>query len=337
MKAYQVTPGEGLAGLKAVERAARAPAAGEVVVGVRAVSLNYRDTIIPKFNYAGEAKPLVPCSDGAGEVLAVGSAVKRFKKGDRVAGIFFQGWLDGPIGPAETTAALGGGVDGMLAQQVHLDENGLVAVPHSYTYAEAACLPCAAVTAWNALFVEGGIRPGDTVLLQGTGGVSIWALQLAKAAGMRVILTSSSDDKLKRVRDLGADDTINYKATPEWQNEALKLTGGRGVDLVLEVGGADTLKRSVMATRYGGTVAVIGGVSGFAGPFELMPLLMGAKTMKGIYVGSRKMFEDLNRFVTAQKIKPVVDRAFPFEQARAAYDRLEAARHFGKVVIEVPA
>jgi NADPH:quinone reductase-like Zn-dependent oxidoreductase len=337
MKKYQVTPGEGLAGLKQSPYAVRAAGAHEVVVGIRAVSLNFRDLIIPKFNYAGEAKPLVPCSDGAGEVLSVGPGVKRFKAGDRVAGIFFQTWIDGPVGPEETAAALGGGVDGVLAQQVVLNENGLVPVPPTYTYAEAACLPCAGVTAWNALFVEGGIKPGDTVLLQGTGGVSIWALQLAKAAGMRVILTSSSDDKLARVRQFGADDTINYKATPEWQNEALKLTGGRGVDLVLEVGGADTLKRSLVATRYGGTVAVIGGLSGFAGPFEVMPLLMGAKTMKGIYVGSRKMFEDLNRFVAAQKIKPVVDRAFGFEQARAAYDHLEAARHFGKVVIEVPA
>jgi NADPH:quinone reductase-like Zn-dependent oxidoreductase len=337
MKSYQVTPGEGLAGLKLGERAIRAPAANEVVVGVRAVSLNFRDLIIPKFNYAGEAKPLVPCSDGAGEVVAVGSGVKRFKAGDRVAGIFFQTWIDGPIGVSETASALGGGVDGMLAQQVVLNEAGLVPVPASYTYTEAACLPCAGVTAWNALFVEGGLKPGNTVLLQGTGGVSIWALQLAKAAGMRVILTSSSDDKLKRVREMGADDTINYKTTPEWQNEALKLTGGKGVDLVLEVGGADTLRRSLIATRFGGTVAVIGGLSGFAGPFEVIQLLMGAKVMKGIYVGSRRMFEDLNSFVVAQKIKPVVDRAFGFDQARAAYDHLEAARHFGKVVIEVPA
>lgn len=337
MKAYQVTPGEGIPSLKQIERPVRAPGPHEVQVGVRAVSLNYRDTIIPKFNYFGEARPLVPCSDGAGEVLAVGAAVKRFKPGDRVAGTFFQDWMDGPVTLAETMTALGGGVDGMLAQQVVLNENGLVPVPQAYTYAEAACLPCAAVTAWNALFVEGGIRPGDTVVVLGTGGVSVWGLQLAKAAGMRVIATSSSDDKLKRLRELGADETINYKTTPDWHGAVIKATGRRGADLVLEVGGADTLGKSVAATRYGGVIAVIGGVSGFATQFEVAPLLLGAKSMKGIYVGSRKMFEDLNRFVTAQKIKPVVDQVFGFEQAPAAYAHLEAARHFGKIVIEVSA
>jgi NADPH:quinone reductase-like Zn-dependent oxidoreductase len=222
-----------------------------------------------------------------------------------------------------------------LAEEVVLHEDALVTIPAHLTYIEAATLPCAGVTAWNSLFVEGGLRAGDSVLLLGTGGVSIWALQLAKAAGLRAIITSSSNKKLERARDLGAAATINYKTTSEWQKEVLQLTDGLGVDLVLEVGGQGTLTRSIASTRMGGTVAIIGGVSGFGGEFNPLALIGGAKRLSGIFVGSRSMFEDLNRFLTVAEIHPVIDRVFPFQQAHDAYTYLKRAGHFGKVVIEV--
>jgi NADPH:quinone reductase-like Zn-dependent oxidoreductase len=223
----------------------------------------------------------------------------------------------------------------MLAEEVVLHEEALVAIPAHLSYAEAATLPCAAVTAWNALFVEGGLRAGDSVLLLGTGGVSISALQLAKAAGLQTIITSSSDAKLERARALGAAATINYRTMPEWQDEVLRLTDGRGVDLVLEVGGQGTLTRSIASTRMGGTVAIIGGVSGFGGELNPFALIGGAKRLVGIFVGSRSMLEDLNRFLGITGVHPVVDRAFPLHQAREAYTYLKKGEHFGKVVIEV--
>ncbi len=223
----------------------------------------------------------------------------------------------------------------MLAEEVVLDEDSLVAISDQLGYAEAATLPCAGVAAWNALFVEGQLKAGDSVLLLGTDGVSVWALQLAKASGIRAIVTSSSDEKLRRARSLGAAETINYRSVPEWQNQVLNLTDGRGVDLVLEVGGQGTLKRSIASTRMGGTVAIIGGVSGFGGDLEPFALIGGAKRLSGIFVGSRSMLEDLDRFVIARDIHPVVDRRFPFALAAGAYAHLKQADHFGKVVIEM--
>lgn len=337
MQAYQIKAGQQIAGLEQVQRSISAPAAHQVQVRVHAVSLNYRDLMIADGKYlsTGDAS-VIPCSDGAGEIVAVGAQVTRFRVGDRVAAAFFPEWLHGAPTLQNTANALGGSVDGMLAEHVVLHEEALVAMPAHLGYVEAATLPCAGVTAWNALFVEGGLRAGDSVLLLGTGGVSIWALQLAKAAGLRTVITSSSDEKLDRACGLGASATINYRTTPEWQDEVLRLTDGRGVDLVLEVGGQGTLTRSIASARMGGTAAIIGGVSGF-GLGELNPfaLIGGAKRLCGVLVGSRDMFEDLNRFVSANEIHPVVDRVFPFQQAREAYSYLKGAGHFGKVVIEV--
>jgi NADPH:quinone reductase-like Zn-dependent oxidoreductase len=336
MLAYQISAGQQIAGLKQVQRGISAPAAHQVHVRIHAVSLNYRDLMIADGKYlsTGDA-PVIPCSDGAGEVVAVGAQVTRFRVGDRVAASFFPDWVHGAPTAQYAAAALGGAVDGMLAEEVLVHEEALVAVPAHLTYAEAAAIPCAGVTAWNALFVAGDLRPGDSVLLLGTGGVSIWGLQLAKAAGLRTIITSSSDEKLGRARGLGASATINYKATPEWQDEVLRLTDGRGVDLVLEVGGQGTLARSIASARMGGTVAIIGGVSGFGGELNPFALIGGAKRLSGIFVGSRSMFEDLNRLLSVAGIHPVVDRIFPFNQAGEAFTHLKSAAHFGKVVIEV--
>jgi NADPH:quinone reductase-like Zn-dependent oxidoreductase len=336
MQAYQIKAGQQIAGLERVERRSVAPQGHEVQLRMRAVSLNYRDLMIADGKYLGTGDAsVIPCSDGAGEVIAIGAQVTRFAVGDRVAASFFPHWIHGAPTPQNTAGSLGGSVDGMLAEEVTLGEEALVAIPAHLDYAQAATLPCAAVTAWNALFVTGGLRAGDSVLLLGTGGVSIWALQLARAAGLRTIITSSSDEKLRRARELGASATINYRTTPEWQDEVLRLTDGRGVDLVLEVGGQGTLTRSIASTRMGGTLAIIGGVSGFAGETSPFALIGGAKRLAGIFVGSREMFEDLNRFLSVTGIIPVVDRVFPFAQAREAYSQLAAAGHFGKLVIAV--
>ena len=308
----------------------------DVRLRVHAVSLNYRDLMVADGKYLGtHDAPLIPCSDGAGEVIKVGSQVTRVRVGERVAASFFPNWIRGTPTPQTTAAALGGSVNGMLAEEVVAHEEALVKIPAHLSYAEAATLPCAAVTAWNSLFVTGGLKPGDSVLLLGTGGVSMWALQLAKAAGLRAIITSSSDEKLVRARSLGAPATINYKTTPEWQDKVLRLTDGQGVDLVLEVGGQGTLTRSISCARMGGTIAIIGGVSGFGGELNPFALIGGSKRLSGIFVGSRSMFEDLNKFLNVTGIHPVIDRVFPFEQAAAAYKYLESASHFGKVVIAV--
>lgn len=337
MRAYHLKPGGGVAGLERVDTPARKPGPREVRVRVRAVSLNYRDLTVARGGYPGTGdKPIVPCSDGAGEVVAVGKDVTRFRPGERVAAAFFPNWVEGELAPTKLAGALGGGGDGMLAEEVVAGEEGLAAVPAHLDFAEAATLPCAGVTAWNALFLAGRAKPGDTVLLLGTGGVSIWGLQLAKAAGLRVVITSSSDEKLERARRLGADATVNYRATPEWQDAVARATAGRGAQVVLEVGGEDTLPRSLAAAGANGTVVVIGGVSGF-GAAKIGPrtLLAGAKRMAGIFVGSRAMLEDLCHFVETAEIHPVVDRAFDFKEAPDAYKYLESGKHFGKVVIKV--
>lgn len=336
MQAYQIQAGQKIAGLERIQRASKALTPNQVRVRMHAVSLNYRDLMIADGTYLSTGdSAVVPGSDGAGEVIEVGAAVTRFGVGDRVAASFFPDWINGAPTPQNTHRALGAVMDGMLAEEVVLHEEAWVAIPPHLDYIQAATIPCAGVTAWNSLFVEGGLKAGDSVLLLGTGGVSIWALQLAKAAGLRTIVTSSSDDKLERARALGASATINYRNTPEWQDEVLQRSGGAGVDLVLEVGGQGTLARSIRSTKMGGTIAIIGGVSGFGGELEPFALIGGAKRLAGIFVGSRSMFEDLNRFLEVAAIRPVVDRVFPFEQAREAYSYLERAGHFGKVVIEV--
>jgi NADPH:quinone reductase-like Zn-dependent oxidoreductase len=323
-------------GLEAFEAETPPLSAHDVRLRVHAVSLNYRDLMVARGTYpVSKEHNIVPCSDGAGEVIAVGSAVSKFKIGDRVAATFFPSWTEGAVAPEKTAGSLGGSIPGMLSEEVVLPETALVHIPDHLDFAEAAALPCTGVTAWNALFVSGRLQPGSTVLLLGTCGVSIMALQLAKAAGLRAIITSSDNTKLERAQELGADATINYKDKPEWQNEVLALTDGRGVDLVLEVGGTGTAARSVTATRMGGTIAIIGGVSGFSGGIDLTALLFGAKQAHGIFVGSRAMFEDLNRFVDVNRIHPVVDRVFAFDQAKEAFSYLDGGHHFGKVVINV--
>ena len=337
MRAYQILPGDNIDGLQCVDLTQRELAIGEVRIRVHAVSLNYRDLMVASGNYLVNVdNPIVPCSDGAGEVLAVGHGVSRLQVGDRVAASFFPYWQDGRTSPAKIRHSLGGDIDGMLAEEVVLHEDALVKIPPQLSYEQAATMPCAGVTAWNAIFESSNaVKPGDTVLLLGTGGVSVLGLQLAKAAGLRTIITSSSDEKLQRARELGAHHTINYRTTPEWQEEVLRFTHGAGADVVLEVGGQGTVNRSVASCAMGGSVAIIGGVSGFGGEVNPATLLAGAKRMVGIFVGSRAMLEQVMRFAATSDIKPVVDRVFNFDQAREAYRTMESGSHFGKVVISV--
>ena len=339
MRAYQILPGDGIDALRCVDFPHRELGNGEVRVRVHAVSLNYRDLMVASGNYLVTVDdPIIPCSDGAGEVVATGPGVTRVQPGDRVAASFFPYWHDGPTGPDKVRHALGGDIDGMLAEEVVLDEDALVKLPDGMSFTAAATLPCAAVTAWNAIFESSHrTRPGDTVLLLGTGGVSILGLQLARAAGLNTIVTSSSDAKLARATELGATHTINYGTTPEWQEEVLRATGGTGAQVVLEVGGQGTVNRSIASAAMGGTIAVIGGVSGFGGEVNPATLLATAKRLVGIYVGSRTMLEQVARFAASTGIDPIVDRVFPFDEVREAYRYMASGSHFGKVVIAVTA
>jgi len=332
MKTWRVAAGSGIEGLKSQPESPAAPGPASVRVRLRAATLNYRDLMVLKGFYPVSTKePLVPGSDGAGEVIETGASVTRFKVGDRVTTCFFPDWVEGRMSLPKIATALGAGGAGTLAEEVVLDERSLVATPAHLDHAQGAALTCAGVTAWNALFETGGLKPGQTVLLLGTGGVSIWALQLARAAGARVIITSSSDAKLERARSLGANETINYTRHPEWSGEVRRLTGGEGVDLVLEVGGEKTAQQSLASVRMQGAVIVIGGVSGFGGAIAPRALISSATRMQGVYVGSRQMHEDLARFVAGAKIVPVVDKVFAFGEAPEAYRHFEAGRHFGKV------
>ncbi|MGO9265861.1 MAG: zinc-dependent alcohol dehydrogenase family protein [Candidatus Binataceae bacterium] len=335
MKLYEITEPKGIDSLKLTERPTPKPGPGEVLVRVRATSLNYRDLALIKGGLARMMKrPLIPVSDGAGDVVETGPGATTLKKGDRVAAIFTQCWLAGPPTAGMYSTSLGGGIDGMLAEYVVLREDGFVRIPDYLTYEEAASLPCAAVTSWNALVTEGHLKPGDSVLVMGTGGVSIFALQFAKMYGARVIATSSSDAKLKRLKELGASDVINYKTTPEWDKAVLELTGGLGVDHVVEIGGAGTLPRSINAVKTGGIVSLIGILSG-AGQIDPMTLLFKNARIQGILVGSREMFEGMNRAMAINQVHPVIDKVFPFNQAREAYRHLESGTHFGKVCIAI--
>ena len=313
----------------------RAPAANEVIVRVRATSLNRRDIMIMRGFYpVGPRETLVPLSDGAGEVVAVGTAAKRFKVGDRVAAIFFQNWLEGRPTTNTAATAMGGAIDGMLAEYVTLSEEGLVSLPTGMSFEEGATLPCAAVTAWNGLVTRGNMLAGDHVLLQGTGGVSIFGLQFAAAAGAKAIITSSSDSKLERARKLGAVAAINYKSQSEWAPLVRAATGGAGVHHVLEVGGAGTLKQSLDSLAPGGHIAIIGGLAGFGGEISAVALIGRSASVSGIFVGSRRQFEDMNAFITRHAIKPVIDRQFEFRDAEAAFAYMDSGSHFGKIVIQ---
>jgi NADPH:quinone reductase-like Zn-dependent oxidoreductase len=333
MRAWQISS-FGVDSLEFVERPTPTPGPGEVLVGVRAISLNYRDLLIIKGLYNPKLKlPRIPCSDGAGEVVAVGEGVTAWKPGDRVMGIFMQNWLDGPLTRARSRGALGGDIDGVLADYVVLKEAGLVRVPEHLSFQEAATLPCAAVTAWNAL-AAGDLKPGGTVLIQGTGGVSIFALQLARLRGARVLGVSSNYEKLQRANAMGLDAGLNYRDNPEWDRWALDQTGGEGVDLVVEVGGEGTLPRSLKAVRMGGTIAQVGVLSSAATPLQISPILHKMIRIHGIYVGSRRDFVELNRAVSLGVLRPVGEE-FHWTQAREVLARMEEGSHFGKLVLTV--
>jgi NADPH:quinone reductase-like Zn-dependent oxidoreductase len=333
MRAWQVSA-FGIDSLEFVERPTPAPGPGEVLVGVRAVSLNYRDLMVVKGFYNPKMKlPRIPCSDGAGEVVAVGADVTLWKPGDRVAGIFMQNWFDGPLTASKARGALGGDVDGMLTDFIVLKEPGLVAIPDHLSFQEAATLPCAAVTAWNSL-ATGELKPGSTVLIQGTGGVSIFALQFARLRGARVLGISSSYEKLERASTMGLDAGLNYRDNPDWDRWALDQTGGEGVDLVVEVGGAGTLPRSLRAIRPGGTVAQVGVLTQSADPFPIPLILHKTARIHGIYVGSRRDFVEMNRAIALAELRPVGEE-FDWRQAREALERMEEASHFGKLVLTV--
>jgi NADPH:quinone reductase-like Zn-dependent oxidoreductase len=334
MKTWRVAAGSRIEGLALVDENPVRPGSGQVRVKLRAATLNFRDLLIVNGPYpVSTTAPLVPGSDGAGEVLETGSGVTRFKAGDRVTTCFFPNWIDGRMTRAGIAGALGGGEAGTFAEEIVLHESALVQSPAKLDFAQAASLTCAGTTAWHALFEAGRLRPGQTVVLLGTGGVSIWALQLAKAAGARVIITSSSDEKLARARALGADAGINYTQVPEWGAEVRKLTGGEGADLVLEVGGEKTIAQSLASVRMQGAVIVIGGVSGLGGTMVPRQLVGVATRMQGVYVGSRQMHEDLVRFVEVAGIKPVVDKVFAGTEAPEAFRHMQAGRHFGKVAL----
>lgn len=336
MRCYEIQQ-FGLDGLKLTERPDPKPGPGEALVRVKAVSLNYRDLMMTLGSYNPKQKlPLIPCSDGAGEVVEVGAGVTRVKPGDRVMNCFSQTWLSGLASKERNAGTMGGPLDGMLTELRVLSAEGLVHTPTHLTDEEASTLPCAGITAWHALFESGGLKAGETVLLQGTGGVSIFGLQFAKLAGARIIATSSLDEKLVRAQSLGAHELINYKTNPDWDKTAKQLTGGVGVDHIIEVGGAATLMRSFRAIRVGGHIAVIGVVSGAASAeISVVPILMQGLRIHGVFIGSRDMFEAMNRAISLAAMRPVVDRVFAFEEARQAFLHMQSAAHFGKIVIRL--
>jgi NADPH:quinone reductase-like Zn-dependent oxidoreductase len=338
MRSYIIEKGAtDLSALKLVDRPKPTPGPGEVLIRVRACSLNYRDQAVPLGRYFGGVlkEAITPLSDGAGEVEAVGEGVTRFKAGDRVTSVFFQNWVDGPPNPNAGPALGAAGANGMLSEYVTLPERGVVPMAQSLSFEEAATLPCAGATAWNAL-MEGprSVRPGESVLILGTGGVSLIALMIARAAGARVIATSSSDEKLARVKALGAVHGINYKTTPEWGPEAARLAGG-GVDHVVEVGGAGTLAQSMQAVGFNGEVALIGVLTQGGGDTFPHAIMLKGASIRGIFVGSRRMAERLNALIDTVGAKPVIDKVFPFEQAADAYRYQSSGALFGKVVIAV--
>jgi len=334
MKAFEIRDAFGLDNLTLTELPEPTPGYGQVLLKVRSVSLNYRDLLLVKGLYNPKLPlPLIPFSDGAGDIVAVGEGVTRVKTGDRVAGIFMQSWLAGELTSDQARSALGGERSGMLAEYVVLDQEGVVHVPGHLSYEEAAALPCAGVTAWHAT-IEQGLRPGEDVLLLGTGGVSIFALQFARLAGARVIITSSSDEKLQRAKELGAAEGVNYKSVPEWGDRVKKMTSG-GVDLVVEVGGAGTLPQSLRAVRTGGQISLIGVLSGTEKKVNPLPAVMNKVKIQGIFVGSREMFESMNRAISVNRIHPTIDRVFPFEEAKKALRYMEEGRHFGKICIKI--
>ncbi len=336
MNLFQIQGGFGIDHLKETQLPVPSPGPGQVLVQVAAASLNYRDLMTVKGQYnPKQPLPLVPLSDGAGTVRAVGPGVTRAKEGDRVMGIFAQRWLAGEPSAEARSSTLGGPSDGMLSEWICLDQQGVVMTPPHLSDEEAATLPCAAVTAWNALIAKGHVKAGDTVLLEGTGGVSIFALQFAKLSGARTILTSSSDEKLERARSLGADMTVNYKTDPDWSKRVKELTAGQGANHIIEVGGAGTLAASLGCVALGGTISAIGVLSGMAAQVDVRSIFMKGARVQGIFVGPRDTFEAMNRAIALHQLRPVVGRVFPFSEAPEALRYLESGAHFGKVVIRM--
>lgn len=332
MQAYQIVSEGGIDALALNNIDMPRPGPHEVLIRINASSINYRDlSTVEQPAPRGIPYPRIPNSDGAGEVVEIGEGVTRLQPGDRVCGIFFQDWIDGELTEAHTRNMLGGTAEGMLAEYRVLPEAGVVATPAHLSDVEAATLPCAALTAWNSLVEFGRVTAGSTVLLLGTGGVSVFAQQFCNVLGARTIVTSSSDDKLARIRELGAWQTVNYRTTPEWDSAVMELTQGRGVDHTVEVGGAGTLQRSMNATRFGGSIGIIGILTG--GEVDPLAILRRSLTLSGIYVGSRRMFESMNRAIDAHELRPVIDAQYAFGDARAAYHAMRAAGHFGKLVI----
>jgi NADPH:quinone reductase-like Zn-dependent oxidoreductase len=336
MQVYEVQKAFGLENLVLAERPDPEPGPGQVVVRIAAVSLNYRDLLMVQGKYnPRQPLPLVPLSDGAGRVAAVGEGVLRVKAGDRVAVTFFARWLAGRPSKEILRDSRGGPLDGTLAQSVLVSEDEVVRVPDPLTDEEAATLPCAALTAWSALVEEGGLLPGQSVLVQGTGGVSVFALQFARMLGAEVVATSSSDEKLERLRALGAHHTINYRSTPEWGRRVVELTGGNGVDHVVDVGGAATLSQSIHAVRVGGTISLIGNLGGAEATFNVLRVLMRQVRLQGIIVGHREGFERMNRAIALHAMRPQVGQVFEFHQVREAFQTMAAEKHFGKIVVRV--
>lgn len=331
MKAMQLEE-TGFDGLKLVDREIYKPGPKQVVLKMKAASLNFRD--LANVLYGQYKRPYVPLSDGCGVVHEVGEAVTRVKVGDRVAPSFFQNWISGRVEPAGQATSLGGPIDGCLQEYMVLSEEGVTKVPSYLTDEEVATLACAGLTAWRSLIVEGEVKAGETVVVQGTGGVSVFALQFAKASGAKVIATSSSNEKLERVKALGADATINYKETPDWAKEVRKITGGRGADHIVEVGGAGTFVQSLQAVRTGGHVSIIGVLSGVAQEVPIALIMGGNIKVKGVTVGSRVMVEEMCAAMEINKIKPVVDKVLPFQDARKAFELMQGQGHFGKIVLK---
>ncbi len=331
MKAIVLSDALGIENLKLVERDVPRAGPGQVVLRMKAASLNYRDLL--NVTMGRYRLPFVPLSDGCGVVEEIGAGVTRVKVGDRVAPSFFQGWLSGRPEPHLLATSLGAPLDGCLSEYMLLSQDGVTRAPDYLTDAQVATLPCAALTAWRGLIEEGGLKPGETVVAQGTGGVSVFALQFAKAAGARVIVTSSSDEKLARATALGADAVINYKATPDWAAEVRKLTGGLGADHIVEVGGANTFTQSLQAARLDGHISVIGVLGGFAENIPIASIMGSNLKVKGVTVGSRAMVENMFAALEISRIAPVVDRVIPFTEARAGLEAMKSAGHFGKICL----
>jgi NADPH:quinone reductase-like Zn-dependent oxidoreductase len=337
IRQYQFEPGT--SGYRLVLKEVTLPEAGEgeVLVRVKATSLNRRDLNMmsrdydPDYSVAGG----IPLSDGAGEVIAIGPGVTRFEVGDRVAGIFFERWIAGAPSADALASDRGGNAGGMLSEVVATHEGGLVLIPEHLSYEEAATLPCAAVTAWVGLFKRGGLQPGQYVLLEGTGGVSVFGLIFAAAAGARPIVTSSSDDKLQRATEMGAIGTVNYRSNSEWQTQVRELTGDHGVDQVLDIGGRETLPKALEALAYGGHIALIGGLSGYGSDLPTDSIMWINATVSGVYVGSREDFEAMNAFISEHRVRPLIDRQFDFEQAQEAFDYMRTGSFMGKIVIRL--